>query len=70
MLKSHNLKLDSDKFEELMLEQRTRAKAAWKGSGDDAVHGDFKELLEKFGENTFVGYEFTEHSGEVKVGYF
>ena len=67
MLKSHNLKLDSEKFEALMLEQRTRAKAAWKGSGDDAVHGDFKELLEKFGENTFVGYEFMQHSGEVQA---
>ncbi|MDF1874191.1 alanine--tRNA ligase [Sulfurimonas sp. SAG-AH-194-I05] len=67
MLKSHNLKLDSEKFKALMLEQRTRAKAAWKGSGDAAVHGDFKELLEKFGENTFVGYDFTEHSGEVQA---
>ena len=67
MLKSHNLELDSAKFESLMLEQRTRAKAAWKGSGDDAVNGDFKELLEKFGENTFVGYEFTQHSGEVQA---
>jgi alanyl-tRNA synthetase len=65
MLKSHNLKLDIDRFEELMLEQRTSAKAAWKGSGDDAVAGDFKELIEKFGENTFVGYDFTQHSGEV-----
>ncbi|MBN2782544.1 MAG: alanine--tRNA ligase [Campylobacterales bacterium] len=65
MLKSHNLQLDTAKFEELMDEQRTRAKAAWKGSGDADTHGDFKELLEKFGENTFVGYEFTEHSGEV-----
>ncbi|MCF6309304.1 MAG: alanine--tRNA ligase [Sulfurimonas sp.] len=65
MLKEKNLKLDSAKFEELMLEQRTRAKAAWKGSGDSETHGDFKELLEKFGENTFVGYEFLEHSGEV-----
>jgi alanyl-tRNA synthetase len=67
MLKSHNLKLDSDKFDELMNEQRSRAKAAWKGSGDADTHGDFKELLEKFGENTFVGYEFTEHSGEVQA---
>jgi alanyl-tRNA synthetase len=65
MLKEKNLKLDSAKFEELMLEQRTRAKAAWKGSGDSETHGDFKELLEKFGENTFIGYEFLEHSGEV-----
>ena len=65
MLKSHNLALDTAKFDELMLHQRTSAKAAWKGSGDDAVNGDFKELLEKFGENTFVGYDFTQHSGEV-----
>ena len=67
MLKSHELQLDSAKFDELMKEQKTRAKAAWKGSGDDAVHGDFKELLEKFGENTFVGYDFKEHSGEVQA---
>jgi len=65
MLKSHNMTLDNAKFEELMQEQRSSAKAAWKGSGDEAVAGDFKELLEKFGENTFVGYEFTSHSGEV-----
>ena len=65
MLKSHNLTLDAAKFDELMAHQRTSAKAAWKGSGDDAVNGDFKELLEKFGENTFVGYDFTQHSGEV-----
>ncbi|MBT5933821.1 alanine--tRNA ligase [Sulfurimonas sp.] len=65
MLKEKELGLDSKRFDELMLAQRTLAKAAWKGSGDDAVNGDFKELLEKFGENTFVGYDFTEHSGEV-----
>jgi alanyl-tRNA synthetase len=67
MLKEKNLALDSAKFEELMLAQRTRAKAAWKGSGDAATHGDFKVLLEEFGENTFVGYEFTQHSGEVQA---
>ncbi|HUH43203.1 MAG: alanine--tRNA ligase [Sulfurimonas sp.] len=65
MLREKNLKLDSDKFEELMQEQRSRAKAAWKGSGDDAVHGDFKEILEKFGENSFVGYESTKHKSKV-----
>jgi alanyl-tRNA synthetase len=67
MLKSHNLGLDAQKFDELMDAQRSRAKAAWKGSGDADTHGDFKELLEKFGENTFVGYEFTSHSGEVQA---
>jgi len=57
MLKEKGIKLDSEKFDALMLEQRTRAKAAWKGSGDAANHGDFKALLEKFGKNSFVGYE-------------
>ena len=65
MLREKNLSLDTATFESLMLEQRTRAKAAWKGSGDEAVAGDFKELLEEFGENTFVGYDFVSHSGEV-----
>ena len=67
MLKNHDLTLDTQKFQALMLEQRTRAKAAWKGSGDTAVNGDFKKLLEEFGENTFVGYECTQHSGEVQA---
>ncbi len=60
MLREKGLKLDSDKFEVLMNEQRTRAKAAWKGSGDSANEGDFKELLEKYGENEFVGYNTTK----------
>ena len=67
MLREKNLSLDTQKFEALMKEQRERAKAAWKGSGDDAVSGDFKALLEEFGENSFVGYEFTQHSGEVQA---
>jgi alanyl-tRNA synthetase len=65
MLKSHNIGLDSKKFKELMLEQRTRAKASWKGSGDIHNHGDFKELLQQFGENEFVGYETTSSTAKV-----
>jgi len=65
MLKGENISLDSKKFEALMLEQRTRAKAAWKGSGDAANAGDFKELLEKFGKNTFMGYE--EMANEARI---
>jgi alanyl-tRNA synthetase len=65
MLKEKGLKLDTETFETLMNEQKKRAKAAWKGSGDDAVSGDFKALLEEFGENEFVGYETTHHSSKV-----
>ncbi len=60
MLKEKHLALDTDTFEALMKEQRTRAKAAWKGSGDAAVEGDFKTLLETFGVNTFIGYAYTK----------
>ncbi|UCM99973.1 alanine--tRNA ligase [Sulfurimonas sp. SWIR-19] len=65
MLKEKNLSLDTATFESLMSEQRKRAKAAWKGSGDDAVSGDFKALLEEFGENRFVGYETMHHASKV-----
>ncbi len=57
MLREKNLSVDEAKFDELMNEQKKRAKASWKGSGDKAVNGDFKILLEKFGENEFIGYE-------------
>lgn len=58
MLREKGLSVDSAKFDELMNEQKARAKASWKGSGDEkAQAGDFKELLEEFGENEFVGYD-------------
>ena len=57
MLKEKGLDVDTAEFERLMQEQRERAKAAWKGSGDTRVEGDFKALLDEFGHNTFVGYD-------------
>ncbi len=65
MLREKGLRLDTERFVELMQEQRNRAKAAWKGSGDEAVSGDFKELLEAFGKNEFVGYELTHNRSKV-----
>ncbi|NPA82186.1 MAG: alanine--tRNA ligase, partial [Epsilonproteobacteria bacterium] len=57
MLREKGLRVDIDTFEKLMKEQRDRAKASWKGSGDQAAEGDFKILLEKFGKNEFIGYD-------------
>jgi alanyl-tRNA synthetase len=65
MLKEKNLRLDSATFDALMKEQRERAKAAWKGSGDAVTEGDFKALLEKFGKNTFTGYESSANEAKV-----
>ncbi|WP_298947294.1 alanine--tRNA ligase [uncultured Campylobacter sp.] len=65
MLREKGLKVDEAKFDELMSEQKARAKAAWKGSGDKSAKGDFKALLEKFGENKFSGYEELERTSRV-----
>ena len=65
MLREKGLKVDEAKFDELMSEQKARAKAAWKGSGDKSAKGDFKALLEKFGENKFSGYEEFERTSKV-----
>jgi alanyl-tRNA synthetase len=62
MLKDKGLRIDTECFERLMGEQRDRAKASWKGSGDSDAKGDFKELAEEFGENRFVGYDRLEET--------
>ena len=65
MLKDKGLKVDTKKFQELMDEQKQRAKASWKGSGDESISGDFKNLLERFTQNEFVGYELTSNKTKV-----
>ncbi|MEA3290489.1 MAG: alanine--tRNA ligase [Campylobacterota bacterium] len=56
MLRELDLKVDIDIFDKCMDEQKAKAKAAWKGSGDEANDGDFKKLLDTVGVNEFVGY--------------
>lgn len=66
MLREKGLVADTARFDELMNEQKTRAKASWKGSGDTAKEsGDFKALLEKFGENEFMGYEILSSKSKI-----
>ncbi|MDY6056638.1 MAG: alanine--tRNA ligase, partial [Campylobacter lanienae] len=66
MLREKGLSVDEVKFDELMSEQKARAKASWKGSGDAIKEsGDFKALLEEFGENEFIGYENLKSSSKV-----
>lgn len=65
MLRDRDLKVDLAKFDELMNNQKAMAKAAWKGSGDTSNEGDFKQLLEKFGSNEFVGYNNTTYKSKI-----
>ncbi|RAX55332.1 alanine--tRNA ligase [Helicobacter sp. 16-1353] len=57
MLRAENIPIDLEGFEICMKAQKARAKSAWKGSGDEALEGDFAGILEEFGENKFIGYE-------------
>ena len=56
MLREKNLSADIETFEKCMNKQKAKAKSAWKGSGDDACEGDFKNILDEIGLNEFVGY--------------
>ena len=65
MLREKSLKVDIETFDKCMGEQKAKAKAAWKGSGDDANDGDFKIILDELGANNFIGYEYI--SSESKI---
>ncbi len=65
MLREKGIGLDIEGFNAKMEAQKAQSKANWKGSGDAATTGDFKALKERFGENTFVGYETTQTTTKV-----
>ncbi|QCD45471.1 alanine--tRNA ligase [Campylobacter mucosalis] len=65
MLRDKGFRVDEGRFETLMIEQKARAKAAWRGSGDKGTKGDFKALLERFGENEFIGYDRAESNSKI-----
>lgn len=57
MLRDKGIEVDMQDFQSHMDAQKQRSKASWKGSGDSAQEGDFKEIVSEFGENSFVGYD-------------
>ncbi|MDM5272230.1 alanine--tRNA ligase [Sulfurovum sp. zt1-1] len=65
MLREKGIALDSEGFDRKMEAQKAQSKASWKGTGEAAATGDFKELKEKFGQNKFVGYEHKTYHTKV-----
>ncbi|MFV0421284.1 alanine--tRNA ligase [Oleidesulfovibrio sp.] len=49
--------VDEDGFKALMQEQKNRAKAAWKGGGEQTLAARFQALLEEGIASEFVGYD-------------
>ena len=56
ILKGSDISLDMAGFEACMEEQRTRARAAWGGSGESALPKALFELREQHGPSEFLGY--------------
>ncbi len=67
ILKNKSLKVDSEKFYELMKQSRNLAKKNWKGSGDSAVDNIWYEIKEKLEPTEFLGYETNQAEGVVSL---
>ncbi len=57
--------VDIKGFEDAMLEQRRRARANWKGSGEKDLGSRFARLLEDGLKSQFIGYETLSTSGRI-----
>jgi alanyl-tRNA synthetase len=60
ILKSKEIGVDIKAFDEYMLEQKTRARAAWAGSGEQATSEVWFDLYQKHGATDFLGYQNNE----------
>jgi alanyl-tRNA synthetase len=59
------MKVDQAAFDTAMAEQKTKARAAWKGSGAKASEDVWFDLAEQYGATEFTGYSGDEGEGVV-----
>ncbi len=64
-LRSRGLQVDRAGFDAAMAEQKTKARAAWKGSGAKANEEIWFDLAEEHGATEFTGYSGDEGEGVV-----
>jgi len=64
-LRAKSLGVDRQGFDEAMEEQKTAARAAWKGSGDQASDTVWFDIAEREGSTEFTGYTSEEGEGVV-----
>jgi alanyl-tRNA synthetase len=65
IVRDQDLALDLEGFERAMERQRELARAAWKGSGEEAVNPVYPTLVERLGGTRFLGYDTLEAQGKV-----
>ena len=64
-LREQGRAVDTAGFDAAMAEQRTRARAAWAGTGDAATERVWFDLHERLGATEFLGYATEAAEGEV-----
>lgn len=64
-LRAQNLKVDVAGFNVSMEEQRTKARAAWSGSGDAATETIWFDIHDEYGATEFVGYTTEKAEGQI-----
>ena len=65
ILKDLNISVELEIFQKLMQEQKNKARASWKGSGDSKTEKIWFKIIEKYGITEFVGYENLETQGSI-----
>jgi alanyl-tRNA synthetase len=65
IVRDQGLALDLTGFERAMGHQREQARAAWKGSGEEAVNPVYPTLAKRLGSTRFLGYDTLEAQGRV-----
>ncbi|MBR0551563.1 alanine--tRNA ligase [Stakelama marina] len=64
-LRSQGLSVDRAGFDAAMAEQKRAARAAWKGSGEQASDEIWFDIADEAGSTEFIGYTGTEGEGQV-----
>ncbi len=65
ILKDNQIKVDVERFNELMQEQKERAKKSWVGSGEKSVQDLWFEIKNKCDGSEFIGYDTINAKGKV-----
>jgi alanyl-tRNA synthetase len=65
ILRPRGIAVDVDKFDEEMEKARTRSRASWVGSGEEATEANWFALKEEVGPTEFLGYETETAEGVI-----
>lgn len=65
ILRAREVEVDEKGFDAAMAEQKKRARAAWKGSGEAATEEVWFDIKEAHGATEFLGYEAHDAQGKI-----